>query len=173
MSEVDDLRAEKDHFFRYTDMSPLTPEQRDTFTGLVYYPADPTYDVTAVFEPFDDARPALLITSQGDAQQFYGIGKLRFSIDGDPQALTLFQDEAGESLFLPFTDATSGGETYGAGRYVEVEGAGTEDGQTLIRIDFNKAYNPYCAYNEMWVCPIPPAENRLTAAIRAGEKTFE
>ncbi len=173
MTPLDDMRAEKDHFFRDESQSPLTPEQRANFGGLKYFPEDPSYDVVAELEPFDEPDLVTLITSTGSVQDFYRVGHLHFSIAGAPQRLTLFQDEGGQYLFLPFTDATSGRETYGAGRYVEVEAAGIEGDKTLIHIDFNQAYNPYCAYNEMWVCPIPPAENRLTAPIRAGEMAYD
>ena len=83
--------------------------------------------------------------------------------------LTIFKDQRSDNLFLPFADATSGNETYGAGRYLEIEMQ--NEGQLLV--DFNYAYNPYCAYNENWSCPLTPAENRLSVAIRAGESLFE
>ncbi len=94
--------------------------------------------------------------------------KVAFSVDGAPAELTVYKDSSQGSLFLPFADATSGDETYGAGRYVEPDAQ--PDGTLLI--DFNYAYNPYCAYNEAWTCPITPAENRLRVPIRAGEKNF-
>ena len=95
--------------------------------------------------------------------------KIAFSVDGAPAELTVYKDASDDSLFLPFADATSGEETYGAGRYVEPEAQ--SDGNVLV--DFNYAYNPYCAYNEAWACPITPSENRLRVTIRAGEKNFK
>lgn len=172
MSHISEFRAAKDEFFRDDEGSPLSPEQQADFSGLNYYPEDSAYDVLASVEPLDAPEPVTLITSRGTVQQFYRVGRLHFKMDGTLQQLTLFQDAGGQYLFLPFTDATSGTETYGAGRYVEVEDGGTEGERQMVRIDFNQAYNPYCAYNENWVCPIPPAENRLTVPIRAGEKTF-
>lgn len=169
---LSEMRAEKDHYFRDDDSSPLTPEQRLDFEGLPYYPEDPTFDVTATLEPFEQAQKLTMITSRGTRQDFYRLGRLHFKIQGTPQELTLFQDAGQQYLFLPFTDATSGDTTYDAGRYVEVEAAGRDGEALLVRIDFNQAYNPYCAYNESWVCPIPPAENRLTVPILAGEKKF-
>ncbi len=172
MSELSEFRLAKDAFFRDAEQSPLSHEQQADFQGLTYYPEDPAYDVLAWVEPLDAPTPVTLITSRGTVQQFYRVAHLHFTLEGQPQQLTLFQHAEGQYLFLPFTDATSGTETYGAGRYVEVEDGGTEDERQMVRLDFNQAYNPYCAYNENWVCPIPPAENRLTVPIRAGEKVF-
>ena len=106
-------------------------------------------------------------TSTGDAQVYRQLGTLRFSVDDQPVTLTLFADEAG-GLFLPFADALAGRETYGAGRYLEPERLA--DGRVLV--DFNLAYNPYCAYNDDWSCPLTPMENWLKVPIRAGERLF-
>jgi len=173
MSHTRELRAQKDELFRDDPQSPLTSEQQLDFEGLKYYPEDPTYDVIATLDPLDALEPVTLITSRGSAAQFYRVGHLHFSLANTSHQLTLFQDEGVQYLFLPFTDRTSGSETYGAGRYVEVEDAGVDGGRQRIRIDFNQAYNPYCAYNENWVCPIPPGENSLSIRIPAGEKIFE
>ena len=93
--------------------------------------------------------------------------KIAFEVDAERAELTIFKDLDGDELFLPFADATSGKETYPSGRYLEVHEL--PDGRVVA--DFNYAYNPYCAYNEQWTCPIPPAENRLPVAIRAGERS--
>ena len=93
-------------------------------------------------------------------------GTLRFSLGG--RELQLAAYDQGHELFIPFRDATSGTDSYGAGRYVEAHPLG----QKRYAIDFNSAYNPYCAYNENWSCPLPPRENWLDVPIRAGEKTF-
>ena len=171
-TEIAEFRAEKDEFFRDSDQSPLTPEQQESFEGLNYFPEDPAYDVVATLESAADATAVTMITSKGTVQTFLRVGRLHFTIDGQPAELTLFQDTEGQSLFLPFSDATSGAETYSAGRYVEVDVMDKQDGQYRIHIDFNLAYNPYCAYNEDWVCPVPPQENHLAIPIRAGETTF-
>ena len=171
-SEIAEFRAEKDEFFRDSDQSPLTPEQQETFEGLRYFTEDPAYTVIATLAPADDDAPVTMVTSKGTVQTFLRVGRLHFTIDGQPAELTLFQDSEGQSLFLPFSDATSGAETYSAGRYVEVEALGKRGGEQRVGIDFNLAYNPYCAYNEDWVCPVPPAENHLGVAIRAGEMNF-
>ena len=126
MSEVDDLRAEKDYFFRYTDMSPLTPEQRETFTGLGYYPEDPAYDVVAEFEPFADARPVTLITSQGDVQQFFGIGKLRFTIGLESRGgqICVF-DNVGHALLGTITVMDDSAARFAPIRWLDLSPDGT------------------------------------------------
>jgi len=108
-------------------------------------------------------------TTTGGTQIYRRAGVARFHVDGVPAPLTLFTSADTHELFLPFRDATSGNETYGAGRYLEVEPSGLD--QRVI-VDLNYAYNPYCAYNPDWSCPIPPGENWLAVPIRAGEKTF-
>jgi uncharacterized protein (DUF1684 family) len=100
-------------------------------------------------------------------QNYDRFGRFHFEVDGEGVDLTVFQNEHG--FFLPFADSLAGQETYGAGRYLEPELL--SNGQLLV--DFNLAYNPYCAYNAKWSCPITPAENRLKVPIRAGEKVFE
>jgi hypothetical protein len=106
-------------------------------------------------------------TSTGDTQAYERFGRFAFSVEGQEAALTLYA--SGDGFFLPFVDSLAGRETYGAGRYLEPEEL--PDGR--FEVDFNLAYNPYCAYNEHWSCPITPAENRLKVPIRAGERVFE
>ena len=108
-------------------------------------------------------------TSDGATQVYRRAGRVRVVVGGQEAPLTLFAPQAGHGLFLPFRDATAGRETYGAGRYLDV--APPVDGRVVL--DFNYAYNPYCAYNEHWSCPLPPVENWLRVPIRAGERRFE
>ncbi len=108
-------------------------------------------------------------TSTGDVAPFVRWGKISFEVENQPAQLTVYKDTDSGEFFLPFADATSGNETYGAGRYLEVEVL--PNGQLLV--EFNYAYNPYCAYNERWSCPITPLENRIQVPIRAGEKNFK
>jgi uncharacterized protein (DUF1684 family) len=168
VSHIDEFRRAKDEFFRDDPQSPLTPEQRHEFSGLAYYEENPALDVALVPEPFAERELLSMQTSTGNEAAYERWGRVRFEIEGEPAELTLYRDPHSGSFFLPFQDANAGGETYGAGRYLEVQP--DEDGR--LRIDFNYAYNPYCAYNEHWSCPIPPAENHLRVAIRAGEKSF-
>lgn len=108
-------------------------------------------------------------TSTGDVASFRRWGTVEFDVDGETARLTVYKDADGDEFFLPFADATSGSDTYGAGRYLDVQEL--EDGKLLV--DFNYAYSPYCAYNERWSCPLTPSENRMRVPIRAGEKSFK
>lgn len=159
------LRQAKDDFFRQPD-SPLTPEQRANFSGLKYYPENAALRMTL---PLNTEVPhdfVMMQTSTGGQQRYVRAGKVNFLVGDQPAELFLYKDEHG--YFLPFRDATGQKESYGAGRYLEPEEL--EPGKLLI--DFNQAYNPYCAYNEHYSCPIPPRENWLTVPIAAGEKKF-
>jgi uncharacterized protein len=167
MSELDAFRAAKDRFFREHPNSPLTEEQRWTFAGLHYFPEDPALRLSLPVERFESPSTIVMPTSAGETRTYRRLGGVRFAIDGQDAALTLFADESG-TLFLPFADALAGEETYGAGRYLDP--APLDDGRVLV--DFNLAYNPSCAYNDGWSCPMAPAENRLRVAIRAGEQIY-
>jgi uncharacterized protein (DUF1684 family) len=166
MTELEQFRAQKDMFFKTHRQSPLLAEQQNRFEGLRYFPENPALHQVVSIEEFVDKDRILMQTSTGDARAYARYGRLRFSVDEQVVALTLYTD--GDSYFLPFADSLAGEETYGAGRYLEPEPLG--EGQFLI--DFNLAYNPYCAYNDGWSCPMTPIENRLRVPIRAGEKVF-
>ena len=171
MSELDEFRAEKDEFFREHPQSPLTPEQRSSFGGLEYFPENPDLALrTGLITKGVDRRERIVMqTTTGDEQDYHRAGTIEFDIDGEHARLTLYASPDMHDLFLPFRDATSGGETYGAGRYLEVD---PPDADGRVVVDFNYAYSPSCAYNPNWSCPIPPGENWVTVPIRAGEKTF-
>jgi uncharacterized protein len=171
MSELEEFRAAKDAFFRDDPRSPLMPEQRSSFEGLAYFEEDPRLVIRAPLETegIDPTERIVMQTTTGDERVYRRAGKVRFEVDGDPAEITLFSSRDMHELFLPFRDATSGSETYGAGRYLEVEPPAS-DGSVVV--DLNYAYNPYCAYNPEWSCPIPPGENWLAVPIRAGERSF-
>ena len=166
MSELDAFRAEKDEFFGSHPQSPLTREQKKNFQGLKYFPENDDLRLEvqvielSVKEEFD------MQTSTGGVQHYQRFGKFSFLVERQTVELTIYRGEHG--FFLPFVDSLAGSETYPAGRYLEPDPL--PGGRFFI--DFNLAYNPYCAYNEMWSCPITPAENRLKAPIRAGERLF-
>lgn len=159
------FRARKDQFFRE---DPDSPVDAATFSGLRYYPPSATHVLRARLEPLE-REVVMLTTSTGDAQPYFRVGRAAFELGAQPLALTLYRptyETEVERFFIPFRDATSGVETYGAGRYLE---AGLlPDGHVLL--DFNYAYSPFCAYNGRYRCPLPPAENRLLVPIHAGEK---
>ncbi len=164
---LDDLRRMKDQHFATNPHSPLTPEQRRAFRGLNYFPENPALRLELPVEEFADKDTITVQTTTGDEREYTRYGRLKFTVDGQPAELTLYLGEYG--YFLPFVDALAGTETYPAGRYLEPEPL---SGSTFL-VDFNTAYNPYCAYNDQWSCPIAPAENRLKVPIRAGEKVFQ
>ena len=157
-------RREKDQFFKSHPQSPLTPDQQAKFSSLSYYDYNAELDITATIEPIADGRFVQIQTTTGDVRQFKRYGTFTFTVDGQEASLTIYEADYG--FFLPFVDAGAGTETYPAGRYLEPEYLG----DNRFHVDFNHAYNPYCAYSDGWSCPITPAENRLKVSLRAGEK---
>src|SRR5574341_779916 len=168
MSVLETFRQGKDRFFKADRHSPLLPVQKETFEGLNYYPENSDLRFEVEVEPFQAQDTVTMQTSTGGVQDYIRWGRFRFEAAGQPAELTVFMSEGSGGYFLPFMDATNGDETYDSGRYLEIEPL--PGGKFLV--DFNLAYNPYCAYNEHWTCPIPPKENRLGVPIRAGEKKF-
>jgi len=166
MTELEAFRTEKNEFFEKHPQSPLTREQKKDFHGLNYFPENNALCLEVKVDEFPIKERFEMQTSTGNVQIYEKYGKFNFIVDGVTAELTIYQSEHG--FFLPFADSLAGVETYPAGRYLEPELL--PDGCFLV--DFNVAYNPYCAYNEMWSCPIAPAENRLKVAVRAGEKLF-
>jgi uncharacterized protein len=166
MTELEHFRQAKDEMFARDPHSPLTKEQKKNFKGLSYFPEAPELRFEVEVEQFDDPQEITIQTSTGDVQKYLRYGIFRFPVDGEEQSLTVYAAEDG--FFLPFVDSLAGTETYPAGRYLEPDVL--PDGRFLI--DFNLAYNPYCAYNENWSCPLTPFENRLKAPIRAGERKY-
>ncbi len=166
MSELDEFRTEKDDFFKSHPQSPLTREQKKEFKGLSYFPENEALRLEVQVDLLNDQKPMMMQTSTGGVQEYLRYGKFKFQVDGQEAELTIYQSEQG--FFLPFVDSLAGKETYPAGRYLDPEPL---PGNRFL-VDFNVAYNPYCAYNEMWSCPITPAENRLKIPVRAGEKLF-
>lgn len=165
---IESERVEKDRFFRTSPYSPI--EDRINFQGLNYYPPDPDFRFTLPLIPVEEAEEITFPTSTGDEQLYYKAGAIEFEVDGQPARLAVYRSPHHDELFLPFRDATSGSETYGAGRYLEPQEL--PNGELLV--DFNRAYNPYCAYSDSFSCPLPPFENHLTSvAIRAGEKDYK
>jgi uncharacterized protein (DUF1684 family) len=171
VSELSEFRAGKDAFFREHPSSPLTASQRATFRALDYFPENEALIVRAPLETdgVDRDEAIVMQTTTGGEQTYQRAGVVRFEVDGRPATVTVYASAEMHELFVPFRDATSGKETYGAGRYLEVA---PPDEQGNVVVDFNDAYNPYCAYNPEWSCPIPPGENWLSVPISAGEKNF-
>ena len=168
IAAIEAERAQKESFFKLSPYSPIEPEARLNFPGLKHYPVNPALRFTLPLDAVE--REEIIIqTNTGDEQPFYQLGTVTFEIDGESATLAVYQGVENAELFIPFKDATNGTETYGAGRYLEpVALAGGQ-----IDVDFNLAYNPYCAYSENYVCPLPPSENWLKVPIRAGEMAFK
>jgi len=166
-------REVRDELFASHPQSPIPEEDRGSFRSLPYFDHDPTARVLADVEPAD-AEHYEIGTSDGGTYGFTRFGVARFRFDGRDLALEAYWLEGyGGGVFLPFRDATAGRETYGAGRYLldTVKGSdlGTSPDGRLV-LDFNFAYNPSCAYDPRWACPLAPPPNRLDVEIRAGER---
>ncbi|GAA4462051.1 DUF1684 domain-containing protein [Nibrella saemangeumensis] len=163
--QVGDERQKKDDFFRTSSDSPVS--DKTAFRGLLYFPPDLTYRVSARVEPFADKSQKLIVRmSDGSEEVYTKYAHAAFSLEGQVHRLLMLQHDG--NLSILFRDATSGKETYGGGRYIDIEADAIENNRVVL--DFNAAYNPYCAYNPEYACPLPPAENTLPVAIRAGEK---
>jgi uncharacterized protein (DUF1684 family) len=168
LEQLREYRASKDEAFA-SDESPVPSDRRSAFLPLAYFEPSLEYRVPAVLRPSPE-RPTLeMPTSTGKVRKMVRVGRLEFTLQGRPLTLGAFV-EAGtrnlDRLFVPFTDLTSGKETYQAGRYLDLDRTATG----LYEIDFNRAYHPLCYYNSVYDCPYPPRENRLAIAVRAGER---
>jgi len=167
-ADVATWRAEKDQFMRSTE-SPVPAERRPDFPPLIYFPIDPGYQVPAGLTVTPGSEVLQLPTSTGLRREMRRIGTLRFTLQSRELTLTAFVDTAGNDmrrLFVPFGDLTNGNDTYPGGRYLDLDRTATG----FYDLDFNRAYNPFCVFNEKYDCPLPPRENRLTVPIRAGER---
>lgn len=153
------------------DKSPLEKEDLEVFTGLDFFTFDSTYVVQAQFIRTEDSKPFKMKTTTSRKPVYTKYGEAHFVINDTSYSLNIYQskslmanEEFKDYLFLPFTDLTNGDESYGGGRFIDLKIPASDS----FEIDFNKAYNPYCAYNHQYSCPIPPAENHLEVKIRAG-----
>lgn len=171
LEEINQHRAEKDKLM-ITEGNPFA-DNPSSFTGLKYFEVNPDYRISATLTPIKDKKVVRLATNDGLENRYLEYGYAEFAI-GDTRCKLLILElmESGPNrgtLFLAFADDTSVSETYGAGRYMDVKKV---PGSSSILLDFNKAYNPYCAYSDKYSCPFPPKENLLSVAIRAGEKIY-
>ena len=167
MQTLKTFRADKDDFYARHHQSPLSPAQKRDFKGLDYFPENTALRLEVNVDISLTSENITIDTTGGQPQTYQRFGRFKFPVDGQSAELTIFKNQNG--YFLPFVDNLAGKETYPAGRYLEPEKL--PNGK--FSVDFNLAYNPYCAYNEQWSCPITPAENRLKVAVRAGEKIFD
>lgn len=176
VSTVEAFRKEKDAGFKEVGTSPLlTRKERKKFEHLNYFAVDEAYKVTAEYTPVAQEDTIEFVTSSGSVKLYAKVADLRFNLQGETLSLPAYQGielrkkEGYEKyLFVPFTDATSNVQSYGGGRYLDLE---LPEGPSLL-IDFNYAYNPYCAYTNGYSCPIPKPESRLGISVLAGEKAY-
>jgi uncharacterized protein (DUF1684 family) len=175
-STVEAFRKEKDASFKEEGTSPLlTRKERKKFEHLNYFPVDETYKVMAAYVREAQEDTVEFVTSSGSVKLYAKVAELQFTLQGKTLTLPAYQGielrknkEYEKYLFVPFTDATSGDQSYGGGRYLDLE---LPEGDSL-KVDFNYAYNPYCAYSDGYSCPIPKRESRLAISVLAGEKVY-
>jgi uncharacterized protein (DUF1684 family) len=168
--EIQRDRDEKELFMKNSKDSPF--HAAGEFKGLKYFPPDLKYKITGVVNPIENKKVVRLPMSDGKHEDYLEYGFAEFELDGIKNKLLILEvitPEHSGTLFLAFSDNTSAQTTYGAGRYLELK---NKPGSSSIILDFNKAYNPYCAYSDNYSCPFPPKENMLKVDIKAGEKLY-
>jgi uncharacterized protein (DUF1684 family) len=167
------FRAARERMFRDHPQSAIPVERRGAWRGLAWYPYDPAWRIVVTVD-HDLARTEFEVMLAADGiLRCVRAGVLRFAVGGEAAALTAYWLEGyGGGLWLPFADASNGPDTYGSGRYLydTIKGADLGAGADECVLDFNYAYNPSCAYDERWSCPLSPPENRLPFAVNAGER---
>jgi uncharacterized protein (DUF1684 family) len=172
IQKIEAQRSQKDQYMRTAEESPFA-KLTDEFHGLNYFPVDPTYRISATLVPIQNKKTIILPTSDDKEKHYLEYAYAEFEMDGKKNRLLILEImEMGPyrgTLFLAFGDETSTNETYGAGRYLDIKKV---PGSISITLDFNEAYNPYCAYNDEYSCPFPPRENLMEIPIRAGEKNY-
>lgn len=167
-------RAEKDQFFGEHPHSPIPDDEREAFDGLRYFDPDPAYRFEVPLVEHDDKEEVTVETTRDGEQSYLRWGEFSLDVDGESVTLQAYRrpDDDEEGYWVPFRDETSGEETYGAGRYLDLDAEDrTADGEWVV--DFNEAYNPFCAYDERYECPLVPRENWLDVRIEAGELNGE
>ena len=173
-ANIEKERKTKDRFFRskYAG-SPIPFEDRAKFKGLDYFPPDPAYRFELELHEHEKKGVVRIAYTKGQEQDYLQWGEFRFKVGDREQAIQAYKrDPAEDRLFIPFRDATSGKETYGAGRYLDLEFNRDHIAEGKWILDFNKAYNPWCVYSENYTCPLVPSENQLEVPVYAGEKNY-
>ena len=175
IKEIKKSQKELNKEFLDPETSILDSLDQITFKGLEFYPINTKFYVEAKFVRTPNEKPFLMKTSTDRLPKYVKYGEAHFNIDGKELKLSIYQnvkyskiEEYKNDLFLPYTDLTSGDGSYGGGKYLDLK---IPDGETII-IDFNKTYNPYCAYSHRYSCPVPPEENDLLVRIEAGVKEY-
>lgn len=176
IKETKKERAKKNREFLDLAHSPLLPQEIEDFSGLKYFPANPKYKVIATFQRVETPITFRMKTTTDRQPEYLTFAKITFDLMDKTLSLNVYQNvelslKPGyeDYLFVPFTDETSADESYGGGRFIDLR----QPTSNTIEVDFNRAYNPYCAYNHKYSCPIPPSENHLPVKIKAGEKNYK
>lgn len=174
VERIEGEREEKDRFFADHPQSPIPADSRESFDGLSYFDPDPTYRFEVPLSEHAEKEEVTVETTTEGERTYLRWGEFRLEIDGETVTLQAYRrpGDEGESYWVPFRDETSGEETYGAGRYIDLdESDRTADGDWVV--DLNRAYSPFCAYNEQYECPLIPMENWLDVRVEAGERYEE
>ena len=172
LEKIEKERERQFKYIRFNVDSPLTEEQKRKFQRLTFYEVNPAYRVKARLLPIEEKKVREVPLTDGTTERYLEHSRAVFELEGKSHTLLLLQamnETDMRNFFLAFADETSGRETYGGGRYLNVR----QDGKNSITIDFNLAFNPYCAYNPDYACPLPPKENLLTIAVPVGEKNYD
>jgi len=165
LKEIEEFRASKDTAFK-SDRSPLAADSRKNFQGLPYFPIDPAFRLTGTLEKFAAPEVRIEKNDPSGMAPMNAVGLIQFSFQGAGRSLEVWQSPGGQELIVLFKDKTNGGETYEAGRYVDLQ----ESENGVYILDFNLASNPYCCYSHDFLCPLPPPRNSLDIRVMAGEK---
>ena len=174
LKEIEQYRAEKIKENTKGDRHPLEPGDEK---WIQFFEPKAQYKVIGTFEPATDTSMFDMLTYSGATRLYQRYGKVTFQLDGQPLQLTLYRNKTlmaqklyRDYLFMPFKDASNGKETYSGGRYLDLRTTDLNNG--TIVLDFNKVYNPWCAYSDGYSCPVPPKENHLSVAVLAGERNY-
>ena len=166
---IETHREEKDDYFRESSSSPIPDDRRGEFEGLSYFPLDPDYRLVGRFHWLGEPEPTSLRANRGPDVEYDRVATVGFTLDGSHHTLAVFRAPSVDDLLVPFRDSTNGRTTWTHGRYLRLDPPAVESGAE-IAVDFNLAYHPYPVYDDEFVCALPPDENELPVAIRAGER---
>lgn len=174
VQELEIVRKQKDDFFKTNFQSPILKQERQNFKGLNYFKPSLKYRLELSLQEYVEKQHVKIEDTGGQLRDFLKWGTFTFQLNGETCVLQAYKSDSSEKrLFIPFKDATSGKETYGAGRYLDLYEERDRISEDLWILDFNLASNPWCAYSPNYVCPLIPFENILNIKIEAGEKKYQ
>lgn len=171
-NKIRDKREEKDKYFINSPDSPIPKDDREKLEGLDYFPPDKKYRFELEIHEHEEKEKITVQATGDEKREYIKWGEFRFQLEGEERNIQAYKkDEDEPGFFIPFRDGTSGEKTYGAGRYLDLSKKNHyKDGKWVV--DFNEAYNPWCAYSSDYSCPLAPPENWLEVPIKAGEKKY-